>query len=100
MKLFCWVFTNDDVSVWLELPLDDADDVAAFHVLQVVVHHQLHFPASVFCKKGSYTDKKEKKIFLINKEIQLVSFACMKKGFLIYEEIRKYVLHEEAVSHI
>jgi hypothetical protein len=45
--------TNDDVSVRLELPLDDADDVAALHVLQVVVHHQLHFPASVFCKKRS-----------------------------------------------
>jgi|LakMenE18May11ns_1017448.scaffolds.fasta_scaffold7714593_1 hypothetical protein len=45
------------------------------------------------------TDKKEKKIFLIYKEIQMgaVSKTNMKKGFLIYEEMRKYLgIYEEA----
>jgi hypothetical protein len=51
----------------------------------------------------TYTDKKEKKIFLIYKEIQMRSGAqsYMRKGFLIYEEMRKYfVIYEEAISHI
>ncbi len=50
-----------------------------------------------------YTDKKAKKIFLIYKNIQMGSVAksYMRKGFLIYEEMRKYlVIFEEAVSHI
>ncbi len=50
------------------------------------------------------TDKKEKKIFLIYKEIQMGSVAKshMRKGFLIYEEMRKYltIYEEEAVSHL
>jgi hypothetical protein len=49
------------------------------------------------------TDKKEKKIFLIYKEIQsgAVAKSFMKKGFLIYEERRTYFpIYEEAVSHI
>jgi hypothetical protein len=39
-----------------------------------------------------YSDKKENKIFLIYEEIQNGAFAksYMKKGFLIYEETRKY----------
>jgi hypothetical protein len=39
-----------------------------------------------------YTDKKENKIFLICKEIQMGSGAksYMMKGFLIYEEMRKF----------
>ncbi len=52
---------------------------------------------------SGFTDKKEKKIFLIYKEIQTGAVAkfYMKKGFLIYEEMRKYlVIFEEAVSHI
>jgi hypothetical protein len=43
------------------------------------------------------------KIFLINKEIQKGSGAksYMRKDFLLYEEMRKYlVISEEAVSHI
>jgi hypothetical protein len=38
-----------------------------------------------------YTDKKDKKNFLIYKEIQMGSVAksYMRKGFLIYEEMRK-----------
>ncbi len=50
-----------------------------------------------------YTDKKENKIFLIFKEIQMeaVAKSYMRKGFLKYEEICKYlVIYEEAVSHI
>jgi hypothetical protein len=49
-------------------------------------------PSSIYC-----TDKKEKKIFLIYKEIPngAVAKSYMRKGFLIYEEI-----YEEAVSHI
>ncbi len=49
------------------------------------------------------TDQKEKKIFLIYKEIQMgaVAKSYMKKGFLKYEEMRKYlVIYEEAVSHM
>ncbi len=47
--------------------------------------------------------KKEDGIFLIYKEIQTGSVAksYMRKGFLIYEEMRKYLtIYEEAVSHI
>jgi hypothetical protein len=56
-----------------------------------------------------YTDKKEKKIFLIYKEIQkgavtksyVLYMKKLRKGFLMYEEIRKYsVIYQEAVSHI
>jgi hypothetical protein len=49
----------------------------------------------------TYTDKKEKEIFLIYKEIQRGSVAksYMRKGFLIYEEMRKYLTTYEAVSH-
>jgi hypothetical protein len=48
-----------------------------------------------------FTDKKENKMFLTYKEIQIGAAAksCMKKGFLIYEEMRKFlVIYEEAVS--
>jgi hypothetical protein len=51
----------------------------------------------------AHTDKKENKIFLIYKEIQsgAVAKSYMRKGFLIYEEMHKYlVIYEEAVSHI
>jgi hypothetical protein len=39
-----------------------------------------------------YTDKKDNKVFLINKEIQKVAVAksYMRKRFLIFEEIYKY----------
>ncbi len=50
-----------------------------------------------------YTDKKEHKIFLICKEIQMGSGAksYMRKGFQTYEEMRKYLtIYEDAVSHI
>jgi hypothetical protein len=54
-------------------------------------------------KTNSFTDKKENKISLIYKEIQngAVAKSYMRKGFLIYEEMRKYLtIYEEAVSHI
>ncbi len=47
--------------------------------------------------------KKENQIFLLYKEIQseAVAKSYMRKGFLIYEEMRKYFpIYEEAVSHI
>jgi hypothetical protein len=50
-----------------------------------------------------YTDKKENQIFLIYKTIQnrTVAKSYMREGFLIYEEMRKYLtIYEEAVSHI
>ena len=42
--------------------------------------------------RGWCTDKKENQIFLIYKEIQsgAVAKSYMRKGFLIYEEMRKY----------
>jgi hypothetical protein len=52
-----------------------------------------------------HTDKKENKIFLSYKEIQsgAVAKSYMRKGFLIYEEIKKmckyFPIYEEAVSH-
>ncbi len=59
-----------------------------------------------FCKyQRLYTDKKEDDIFLIFKEIQMGS-SCkvvysMRKVFLIYEEMRKYLtINEKADSHI
>ncbi len=51
----------------------------------------------------AHTDKKENKISLIYKEIQMgaVAKSYMRKGFLIDEEMRKYlVIYEEAVIHI
>jgi hypothetical protein len=51
----------------------------------------------------TYTDKKENEICLIYKEIQSGAGAqsYIRKGFLIYEEMRKYFsINEEAVSHI
>ncbi len=50
-----------------------------------------------------HTDKKDNEIFLISKEIQMVSVAksYMRKGFQIYEEMGKYLTkYEEAVSQI
>jgi hypothetical protein len=50
-----------------------------------------------------HTDKKENKIFLIYKEIQkvAVSKSYMRKGFLRYEEMRKFlVIYEEVVSYM
>jgi hypothetical protein len=45
-----------------------------------------------------FTDKNEKKIFLIYREIQSGAVA---KSFLIYEEMqKKFSIYEEVVSHI
>jgi hypothetical protein len=59
--------------------------------------------ASSFLEVTVCTDKKENQIFLVYKEIQsgAVAKSYMRKGFLIYEEKRKYFpIYEEAVSHI
>ncbi len=60
-------------------------------------------PAVNVEKDSFYTDKKEKKIFLIYKEIQMgaVAKSYMRKVFLIHEEMRKYLtIYEKAVSRI
>ncbi len=62
-----------------------------------------NFLLSIFVFYSVLTDKKENLIFLIYKEIQsgAVAKSCMRKGFLIYEEMRKYFPIyeiEEAVS--
>jgi hypothetical protein len=52
---------------------------------------------------ASCTDKIENKMFLIYKDIQseAVAKSYMRKGFLKYEEMRKYFpIYIEAVSHI
>jgi hypothetical protein len=52
---------------------------------------------------GLHTVKKENKIFLLYKEIQMGSGAksYMRKGFLIFVEMRKFfTIYEEALSHI
>jgi hypothetical protein len=55
-------------------------------------------------KYTRYTDKKENQIFLIYREIQSGAVAKlynMRKGFLLYEEMRKFFpIYEEAVSSI
>jgi hypothetical protein len=50
-----------------------------------------------------HTDKKENEMFLIYMETQigLVLKSYMRKGFLRYEEMRKYlIIYEEAISDI
>ncbi len=51
---------------------------------------------------GTYTDKKENKIFLIYKKIQMGAVAKLqRKDFLIYEEMRKcLIIYEKAVRQI
>ncbi len=46
--------------------------------------------ATAILQVHTYTDKKENKIFLIFKEIQMgaVAKSYKRKGFLIYEEMR------------
>jgi hypothetical protein len=58
-----------------------------------------------FCTEAEsyHTDKKENQIFLIFKEIQneAVAKSYMRKVFLIYEEMRKYLtIYEEAQFRI
>jgi hypothetical protein len=50
-----------------------------------------------------YTDKKANKLFLVYQEMQMGSGAksYMRKGFLIYEEMCKYLtIYDEDLSHI
>jgi hypothetical protein len=67
------------------------------------VHAALPVIHSPGLSKIFYTDKKENEIFLLYKEIQMGSVAksYMRKGFLLYEEMRKYLtIYEEAFSYI
>ncbi len=69
-------------------------------VKYINIFDELLISAAHCCLLFRHPVKKEKKIY---KEIQKGSGAklYMKKGFLIYEEICKYlVTFEEAVSHI
>jgi hypothetical protein len=62
-----------------------------------------YFFGGLQCVGYAFADKKEKKTFLIYKEIQMGSGAKsnIRKGFLIYEEMRKFFpIYEEAVIHI
>jgi hypothetical protein len=66
-------------------------------------HHVLFVPVPLSFCHVPFTDKKENEIFLLYKEIQMGSVAksYIRKGFLIYEEMRKYLTkYEEAVSHL
>ncbi len=50
-----------------------------------------------------YTDKKEKTIFLIYKKILngAVAKSYMRKGFLTFEQMRKYVfIYDKVVIHL
>ncbi len=61
---------------------------------------EAHIPSAA---SGGHTDKKEKEIFLIYKEIESGAVAkfYMRKGVLIYEKMCKYlVIFEEAIRHI
>jgi hypothetical protein len=63
----------------------------------------LNPPLFVCAPKNIHTDKKRKLNFPLHKEIHMgaVVNSYMRKGFVIYEEMRKYLtMSEEAVSHI
>ncbi len=73
-----------------------------FYEFQATVPANLRI-ASQLIKTSVYTDKKENEIFLIYKENQMGSVAksYMRKGVLIYGEMRKYsTIFAEVVSHI
>jgi hypothetical protein len=67
---------------------------------QTIVREENIIPQVFFYLNRNHTDKKENKIFLIYKEIQngAVAKSYMRKGFLIYEEMRKYFpIYEKAL---
>ncbi len=70
---------------------DEEDDDKAEAQLALVIVDSLH-PASQ--QQANTLIKKEKKIFVICKEIQrgAVANSYMRKGFLTYEEMRKYLV--------
>jgi hypothetical protein len=53
------------------------------------------------CRQQRYTDKKEMKVFLIHKEIQngAVEKSYMRRGFLIYKEMRKSYMRRPLVIY-
>jgi len=72
-------------------------------IFQKISFLTLHYITILPYTTSGISDIKENKIFLICKEIQsgAVAKSYMRKGFLIYEEIRKYFpIYEEAVSHV
>jgi hypothetical protein len=65
--------------------------VLPFSINKNTVYAKASTLGSTLIYSISYTDKKEKKIFLIYEEIQngAVAKSYMRKDFLIYEEMRK-----------
>ncbi len=83
------------------IPCEEIGDFRTVVVIQYVVCCRR--TPQLFQKFTTYTDKKENKSFLIYKKIRsgAVAKSYMRKGFLKYEEMRKYFpIYEEAVSHI
>jgi hypothetical protein len=73
--------------------------IHAFDIFQTPLSSHYPLPLSVY----KNTDKKENQIFFICKEIPngAVAKSYMRKGFQMYEEMRKYLTtYEEAFSHI
>jgi len=62
--------------------------------MHLYYYDDIFFPFYCYFFEGC-TDKKENKIFLIYKEIQMRSGAksYMRKGFIINEEMHKYLNH-------
>ncbi len=55
----------------------------------------------IFFRKNAALIKKESEIFLKEIHVGSVAKSYIRKGFLIYEEVRKYLaIYEEAISHI
>jgi hypothetical protein len=72
-------------------------------IYELLVCHSSNKATMYLCLLLSTTDKKENKIFLTYKEIQsgAIAKSYTRKGFLIYEEMRKYfTIYEKAGSHI
>ncbi len=65
------------------------NNLHTFVVLKIGISERL---LPWICGMRAYTDKKENKIFLLYKEIQMGSGAksYMRNGFLIYEEMHEY----------
>jgi hypothetical protein len=91
-------FAHDNLAHLAPTPLPSkAKSLQRWHGLTQNLHVANVTGRHVLCQGfdvRSCTDKKGKKIFLIYKEIQMgaVAKSYMRKGFLIYEEMRKYLV--------
>ncbi len=83
--------------VFLRLLINDSYIQSSVNAKGLILSRYLRYFTAIFLSNL------ENKIFLISTEIQMGSVAklYMRKGFLIYKEMRKYlVIYEEAISHI